>query len=173
MNFIEIAGHDDAGFAERLSCKLDDRTIAYALTVRATFDSLRQAVAQLAGLLVLASSGARSSIIDHPMLERAIAQQAEAEDLIERVKVPTPAMHHHYHLRRASAGIGRALASAANLGYRRDGAVLDQILAELREAWRELHRTTHFLPGFQVVDFGQACCAAHALRPPAAVGGAK
>ncbi len=171
MNLIELAGLDDAGFAERLSYELDDRTIAYALAVRAAFDSLRQAVAQLAGLLVLASSGARSSILDHPMLERATARRAEAEDLIERAKVPTTAIHHHHHLRCASAGIGRALALAANLSYRSDDAVLDRVLAELREAWRELHRTTQFLPGFQVVDFGQACCAAHVLRPPAALDG--
>ena len=38
MNLIELAGLDDAGFAERLSYELDDRTIAYALAVRAAFE---------------------------------------------------------------------------------------------------------------------------------------
>ena len=47
---------------------LDDRTTAYILETRRPFEDLRQVASQLAGLLVLAASGAKSAAPDHPML---------------------------------------------------------------------------------------------------------
>jgi len=145
-----------------LDNRLDDRTVAYVLKVRACFDSLRQAAGQLAGLLVLAAAGARSQILDLPMLEQTGAALHEAEAMFRSVQVPPSASHHYFHLSRAAEWIGEALQHARKGSLRNDDKVIDETLQKLRAGWQEMHFAANALPGFQVVNFSQACCAVHA-----------
>ncbi|HLH42416.1 MAG TPA: hypothetical protein VKV74_05495, partial [Bryobacteraceae bacterium] len=53
-----------------------------------------------------------------------------------------------------SAGLGAALAAA------RSELRLDPVLSPLRSAYRHLERAACELPGFEMVSFQHACCAA-------------
>lgn len=150
-----------------LSGRLDDQTVAYVMATRSCFDSLRQVAAQLAGLLVLASSGGRTTVLEIPVLDLAVRTLCEARDAILSGAVPPAASHHHLHLRRAADRLGEALATTrTRSSLRDDDPTVEAILKQLREGWQELHRAARALPGFQVVDFSQACCALHGARSP-------
>lgn len=160
---FHAAEHSDCeiDLESALSGQLDDRTLAYVLAVRPCFDALRQVAAQLAGLLVLASSGGRTTVLQIPVLDLAVDAFGEAEDTIHVVPVPPRALHYHFHLARAADRIGGALAIARSGSLRRDDDAIEGMLKLLRAGWNELHRAAQALPGFQVVDFNQACCALH------------
>src|SRR5689334_3307656 len=80
-----------------MAAEIDDATAAYVADTRAAFDGLRQAEAQLAGLMVLAAASGQA-IAGHPMLELATEAWREAADGIRSVKVPPRAHHHHAHV---------------------------------------------------------------------------
>jgi hypothetical protein len=143
---------------------LDDRTAAYILETRGSFEALRNAAAQLAGLLVLASIGTRERVLDEPILEQAESAYREAEGKLRSAVVPAAAAHHHHHLSLASEWIGEALRIARQGSLRLNEASFDRAHQTLREGWREMLSAGKALPGFQVVDFTQSCCAAHRGR---------
>jgi hypothetical protein len=140
---------------------VDDRTAAYILETRASFDALRDAAAQLAGLLVLVATGTRERVLDEPILERATTAYREAKDKLRSTKAPAPAAHHHHHLSLASEYIGEALRVARQGNLRLDASSLDRAHRVLQAGWREMLSASKCLPGFQVVDFSQSCCAPH------------
>lgn len=140
--------------------RLDEATAAYVLAMQTPFELLRQAVAQLAGVLVLAASGSRQWP-GHPMLAMAEAARREAEDAVRAAEVPAAARHHHRHLVQAAGAIAGAEGRlrGATLG-RNDEAIADG-LAAVQAACRELQWSTAALPGFAMIDLTQSCCAAH------------
>jgi hypothetical protein len=145
-----------------LDADLDDRTVAYAIAMRGSFDDLRRAAAQLAGLLVLTAAGSRQATPDHPMLVLACKTYDQAADSIRTASAPTQGEHHHRHLTRAALWIGRALTRARD-GARPAGTLdVDETLVLLRRGWQELQWTSGTLPGFEIVAFDQACCTHHA-----------
>jgi hypothetical protein len=136
---------------------LDDLTVAYILAARPEFERLRDVAAQLAGLLVLAASGAGSAAPDHPMLRSAEMLFHESTDGIRRTRTTDRARAHHAHLTQASDSLEAALAAARDrLG--RPLADLDQILTPLRAGYEHLQHAANALPGFQVVAFEHGCC---------------
>jgi hypothetical protein len=143
---------------------LDDRTAAYILKARTSFEALRNAAAQLAGLLVLASVGARERVLDEPILAQAESAYREAEEKLRSTEAPAPAAHHYHHLSLASERIGEALRIARQGSLRLNEASFDRAHQALRAGWREMLSASRALPGFQVVDFTQSCCAAHRAR---------
>jgi hypothetical protein len=148
-------------FGPELGENLVDRTAEYVLETQASFESLRRAAAQLAGLLVLASIGGRDRVLDEPILEEAMSAHREAEDKLRATPVPAAGAHHHYHLSLASERIGDALRIARQGSLRLDDASLDRTVQVLRAGWQEMLSAGKALPGFQVVDFTRSCCAAH------------
>jgi hypothetical protein len=142
---------------------IDDRTAAYITTVHPHFEDLRQASAQLAGLLVLAATGSKDASPHHPILDSAKYTCAQAVDGVKRAAsiVSEQTRPHHRHLLDASDSLHRALASAD--AWPID---VDAVLARLGAAYRHLQAASRALPGFQLVSFEQACCGlpAHALR---------
>jgi len=146
--------------------RIDDATASYVAEMRGPFQGLRQAEAQLAGLLVLAAATGQA-IAGHPMLDMAADAVAEAADGIRSIKVPPRAEHHHAHVLAALKALRLTLSAARRCLVRRDAAAIDAVLAPLREAHRHLLWATGALPGFEVVALSQACCAQHvaALRP--------
>jgi hypothetical protein len=153
-----------SAFEDLSKVELDDATAAYVLAMRNPFELLRRSTAQLAGLMVLAASGARN-VAAHPMLDLAIGAQAEAEDLVrsEDTAVPTRAEHHRLHLIRANRALAAALTAARQHVSRNDPATVDKIMAPLQVAYRELQWAAFALPGFEIVALSQGCCcAAHA-----------
>ena len=142
---------------------IDDRTAAYIVAVHPCFEDLRQAAAQLAGLLVLAATGSKDASPHHPMLETAKEACAQAVDGVKRsgAIVTDHARPHHRHLLEASDALRRALTSAD--AWPID---VDAVLAPLGIAYRHLQAASRTLPGFQMVSFEQACCglSTHTLR---------
>lgn len=135
---------------------LDDRTTRYVIEVRPHFEDLRQVAAQLAGLLVLAASGA-SAPPDHPMLAAAGRTFAAAKDGVLRTQPPARAGRHHRHVLDAVEVLGRALA-----GMRESpgpAADVDRVLPPLRLAYARLREAADSLPGFELVSFDRGCCA--------------
>ena len=131
-------GADMAGpAADHRTAALDDATLAYVTAMRLPFDLLRQAAAQIAGVLVLAAAAGRGAA-GHPMLDLANAARLEANDAVLGTTPPARGAHHHHHLARAGSAIGAAL-DAARLHLRAaDEAGLDAALRPLRAGYREL-----------------------------------
>ena len=131
---------------------LDDATVAYILETRKCFEDLRHVAAQLAGLLVLEASGARSELPYHPMLAAAEELYRGAEQQIQRASVSARAERHHRHLAEAASAVGQALRAA------HQSPAVDPILVPLRAAYAHLQSTAGELPGFEMVALGQGCC---------------
>jgi hypothetical protein len=141
--------------------EIDDATTAYVLAIRPAFNLVREGISQLAGLMVLATVGARNEAA-HDILERICHEQAEARDIIRRQAVPNRALHHHRHLAQAGKGLDRSLKAAAMGINRADPASGETIMKPLRAAYQHLQWATGALPGFEVVALSQGCCSAHA-----------
>jgi hypothetical protein len=152
---------------DELARSLDDATVAYVLATRQAFDGLRRAASQLAGLLALAASGAKSITQEHAMLEAARQARAEAIDAIASATVPARARHHHRHLSEAAQVIGIALqqAGASMHHYAAGRRDVDAALAPLRAGYRHLQWAAAALPGFELIDFQNACCAVPGQEP--------
>jgi hypothetical protein len=146
-------------------CVIDDATVAYILNVRPHFENLRQVAAQLAGVLVLAATGARSAAPDHPMLHSAEQLFQESADGIRRARATGRALLHHQHLTQAAASIETALSNARDRLGRSNGRVdLDPVLTPLKVGYAHLQDAASALPGFEMVAFDQGCCGG--LRSP-------
>ncbi|HVY98847.1 MAG TPA: hypothetical protein VHA35_05060 [Dongiaceae bacterium] len=145
--------------------RIDDATAAYVAAMRAPFEGLRQAEAQLAGLMVLAAASGQA-VAGHPMLEMAAEAVREASDGVRAARVPPRARHHHVHVLRALEEIEIAVAAARRCLVRRDEKAVAAAIAPLRSAHRHLIWATGALPGFEIVALSQACCAQHAALPP-------
>lgn len=140
---------------------LDDTTLAYIEAAEACFEDLRQAIAQMAGLLLLAASGSRSAGPHHPMVAMAAERLAAAREATFRLEPRGPRpRHHHQHLVAASDALVDVLTSLRTAPLGHDGTALPS--KQLASAWEELGAASRALPGFDLVDFGQACCAQHA-----------
>jgi hypothetical protein len=137
---------------------LDEATLSYVLAARPAFELLRQTASQLAALLILAAAGGRSAQ-DNPVFARACAGQAEARDLIGALRPGRHGAHHYRHLKACAEAVGAACQEASLHLHKGHG---QQALARLREGLQHLHFAAAALPGFEVVAFGQSCCAAHA-----------
>jgi hypothetical protein len=140
--------------------EIDDETVAYIIEQRRYFEDLRQIAAQLAGLLVLSASGARSATPDHPMLESAEQLFHEAADGVRRARAPVRARPHHHHLLQALSGLGSALLESRRRFACADAAEgLDCVMGPLRAGYAHLQEAANALPGFELIAFDQGCCA--------------
>jgi len=155
-------GCDDAACdAGQLVTELDDKTISYVLETRPYFEDLRQSISQIAGLLVLATAGAKSVTQDHAMLEAARDACKRALDGIRSTRPTARATHHHRHLLEAAQDLGLAISRSG------DGLHLtstdrhrnENVFGPLEAAYRNLGWATRTLPGFEILSFDQACCA--------------
>lgn len=145
---------------DTLSPDIDPRLFDYVVAAQGRFDGLRQCAAQIAGLLVLAAAGGRTEP-GHPMLGLAHNVHATAADATYAARVPPGAEHHHRHMTAAAKALAAALkAMPDTLAKRREGAI-DKAFRLLQAGYRELQNASRCLPGFEIVDFEQGCCAEH------------
>jgi hypothetical protein len=143
--------------------RLDDRTVAYVLDMHPHFDALRQAISQIAGMLVLAAAGAKSVTQDHVMFAAAAEAQRRTLDGIRAARPSARARHHHRHLLDAAEHLGLAIATAGEtLHIAAGGQRLSGVYAPLQAAYRHLQWAAGALPGFEILSFDQACCAPQA-----------
>ena len=135
---------------------IDDATATYILENQKCFEDLKQVASQLAGLLVLAASGSKEAVPDHPMLDAAGELFREADHALQRARPTERARRHYDHLARSSSAIGVALKEA------RVGLNVDRILIPLRAGYSELEQAADALPGFEKVSYERACCGGRA-----------
>jgi len=129
---------------------------------------LQQVLTQVAGYSLMLMTSSRPA----PQLEGAIsmarASADRAYDRARALRAPASAVHHQHHLLKASEATCSAFVAAETCAApgASDGD-RDALSRALRQATRHLQTTTRLLPGFEMVDFGQACCAmyATAIRP--------
>jgi hypothetical protein len=141
--------------------EVDDATASYVAELRGPFELLRQAEAQLAGLIVLATVSGQA-IAGHPMLDLVVEAIRAAEDGVRAVKVPVRAGHHHVHVLKAMRAIHAATEAARRCLMRGDDRAIDAVLGPLRAAHQHLLWAAGALPGFEIVALSQSCCAQHA-----------
>jgi hypothetical protein len=132
--------------------QIDDATATYILETRKCFEDLRQVAAQIAGVLVLAAAGGKSATPDHPMLAAAAELHRTAFDELRRIRPTERARQHHHCLTQAADDLAVALAASHRIE-------VDPILLPVRAAYAHLQRASDTLPGFEMVAFGQGCCA--------------
>ncbi len=147
--------------------ELTHRTLAYVVESRPLHDRLNLILTQAAGYSLLAMTAGR----EPPMLDAPVAlARAElrlARDGLAALRVPGAAAHHFHHVAAAAGAIERSLALLTACPRTRDDELGRAALARcLRVATEHLRAATRLLPGFEMVDARQACCAAHANAAP-------
>lgn len=143
-----------------INADTEDGSVAYAIGIQLPFERLRNAAAQLAGVLILATTGNRSASPDHPIVAVAADNHRRAIDGMSAVKVPEGSRHRHLHMVRASSLIAGAVVKFKSVATR-NGSNVDAALALLVRGWSELRLASASLPGCEIVDLKQACCAEH------------
>jgi hypothetical protein len=143
---------------------VDGAIAAYIAEMRQSFECLRQAEAQLAGLLVLAAASGQA-IADHPMLELVSGSLEEAVDGVRSIHAPEAGRQHHAHILHAVRALRLALDAARRCLRRHDEKAVARALAPLRVGHQHLVWATLALPGLEVVKLSDACCAQHAHPP--------
>jgi len=145
---------------DRLTAKMDDKSLRYLLAVHPAFDSFRTAASQLAGLLVLVAAGAKGGAPDRAMLNAATLAHAEAADRLRGLAATERVRHLHYHLCEAAQGIGAALAAAKRQAQAAPRAFdVSAVFDPLCAAYRQLQFASRLAPGFPLVDTRDSCCA--------------
>jgi hypothetical protein len=125
-------------------------------------------MAQLAGFALLLATRRSRPSLQPPPIDLAEARAAEAAEMLRGLRPPGEAAHHFHHLAAAADAVGRAVRGAlACSTARSDENDRDELLRALGAAAAHLRVTARLLPGFELVDLRQACCAAHAA--PAAL----
>lgn len=141
----------------------EQATLRYLAAARQVHDELRQTLTQVAGYALLLMTSSRSPALAEAALHSAEAAAESAADNIRALQVPHGAEHHHHHLHGASLALGNACKAARVCAS--PGAVdreRDVLIDMLRGAVEDLRAVSRSIPGFEAVNFGQACCALHA-----------
>jgi hypothetical protein len=118
---------------------------------------LRRGLIQLSGFLLKRTIGGPRAIVDYEHVDVARERIREAAEGLRRLRAPMRAAHHQRHLTAALVALESALAAALSTTDR-DGDALFHFIEEAERHLRVVGRTT---PGFEAVDFRQACCAMH------------
>jgi hypothetical protein len=140
--------------------EIDDTTATYVLEHSKHFEDLRHVTGQLAGLLVLAATGATLAVPDHPLLETAEQLLRDAVKGFRGARVTIRARQHHQCVLHAASALRRALdAARARPGHPGGHRDLDPILTPLRAGYAHLQRAADSLPGFEMIAFDRGCCA--------------
>lgn len=144
-----------------------DDMVAYIEAMQPLHADLQRVLTQAAGysLLVL-TLGGRVALADVPVIA-ARGALATVRSQLDGVRVPVSARQHHDHVSAASVAIHRALGFLETcLHSSADDDARGELTRALRIATDHLRVGTKLLPGFELVDLSQACCAAHAARSP-------
>jgi hypothetical protein len=144
--------------------RADQVVLRYVAAARPVQQLISDTLTQVAGFaLLLMTSRNRASLAEGALAsarEAAMRASEEARALV----VPEIAAHHHHHLRAAAAALLQACVATLDCLRVDASGQSDALVRTLRSSSDHLRTTARLLPGFELVDFGQACCAAHAPR---------
>jgi hypothetical protein len=150
-----------------LICVAEDQIHAqcfsYTMATRPLHERLRAVLTQLSGLSLLVILRRVGAFDVEAPLRLAGDELADVLDALRDIEVPEEARHHHHHMLIGTRAIGRVHAlvvTATGVGLGDSGR--RELSTVLSEAADQLRHATRALPGFEMVDFRQSCCAAHA-----------
>jgi hypothetical protein len=139
-----------------------DPLARYISEAQPLHDLLRRGLLQLSGFLLKRTIAGARAILDYEPIERAREQIREAADGLRSLRTASGAVHHRGHLLAALVALESALAAALSKTDE-DGDALFHFIQEAELHLRTVGRAT---PGFETIDFKQACCAMHDVRAP-------
>lgn len=142
--------------------------LQYILNAKPLHERLQRILTQIAGFsLLLMMGGARPPTLDVPVALAADELRLSREQL-RALRVPPAASHHYYHIMQAVTAVDRGIDLVwLCLRPHQNDADRAALTRWLRIASEHLRAAGRLLPGFEMVDLRQACCAAHseAERP--------
>ena len=141
---------------------LADPLARYMCEAQPLHDLLRRGLIQLSGFLLKRTIAGRRTIVDYEPAEAARERIREAAEGLQSLRAPMEAAHHRSHLIAALSALESALAAALSATDEEGDALFHFI----EEAERHLRVVGRAMPGFETVDFRQACCAMLDVRPP-------
>ena len=141
---------------------LTDPVARYIREAAPVHDLLRRGLIQLSGYLLKRTIAGQSGFVDCEPVDAARERIAEAADGLKGLRAPTGAIHHQSHLVAALVALESGLAAALSKTDRQGDALFHFV----QEAERHLRAVGRATPGFETVDFRQACCAMHDVRAP-------
>jgi hypothetical protein len=139
-----------------------DPLARYVSEAQPLHDLLRRGLIQLSGFLLKRTIAGSRAIVDYEPVEGARGQIREAAERLRRLRAPTGAAHHQGHLVAALAALESGVAAGLSTTDR-DGDALFRFVQESERHLRAVGRAT---PGFETVDFKQACCAMQGVGAP-------
>jgi uncharacterized membrane protein YccC len=125
-------------------------------------DLLRRGLIQLSGFLLKRTIVSQSAFVDYEPVEAARERICEAAEGLRSLRSPNGAAHHWGHLVAALTALENALAAALSTTDQNGDALFHFV----QEAERHLRTVGRATPGFETVDFRQACCAMGGVGPP-------
>jgi hypothetical protein len=146
--------------------RLADASLRYVLACQPLHERLRDAATQLGGLSLMVMLRRDGGVDRATPLRDLTAGLDATSDALAAIRVPAAAAHHAHHMIEATAAlrsVARLLAPGAA-----DEAARAGISIALRSATDHLRFAARALPGFEMVDLTQSCCAAHAAALPPA-----
>jgi hypothetical protein len=139
-----------------------DPLARYISEAQPLHDLLRRGLIQLSGFLLKRTIAGPRAIVDYEPVEAARERIREAADGLRNLRAPTGAVHHRGHLLAALVALENALAAALST-IDPDGDALFHFIQESERHLRAVGRAT---PGFEALDFRQACCAMQGAGAP-------
>jgi hypothetical protein len=136
---------------------LADPLARYLCEAQPLHDLLRRGLIQLSGFLLKRTIAGSRTIVDYSPVDAARERICEAAEGLTGLSAPTSAAHHWGHLIAALSALQSALAAALS-PTDKEGDALFHFVEEAERHLRAVGRAT---PGFETVDFRQACCAMH------------
>lgn len=135
-----------------------------ALALRG-FDGLKYAASMLAGALVLALTNAHRRFHDLELAHKALDEIERAEAVIFGIKVPERSLHYHFHLTEALRILREVATKLSEIHTFSHSPDIDAARLELGRGLEELQHASRNVPGFEMVDLSQSCCALYARLP--------
>jgi hypothetical protein len=137
--------------------------LRYMADCRHVQSELTQVLTQMAGFALLLTTRRTSLSLWSGPLQLAGDRMKEAMQALRLLHAPSEAAHHYHHLTEAAEAIEAGVGVARRCLTRgADDTDRDMLTRLLRSATDHLRVTASLLPGFELVDLGQACCAFHA-----------
>lgn len=141
----------------------EQATLRYLADARQVHDDLRATLTQIAGYALLLMTSTGRPTLAEGAIRGAEAAAAKSREQVRALQVPQFAAHHHHHLGIASEALNQAcIAALVCAGPGATDSERDTLIAALQGAVDNLRAVSQLVPGFETVNFGQACCALHA-----------
>jgi hypothetical protein len=143
------------GFPGRLR-QDEEPLLRYVLDARPVQEQLQQALMLLSGFTLLRVTSQPNSRIDDEPVRTTCKFLIAVHEHMGALRIPQAAVHHHHHLRGAESALRLAVAATS---LTMDSG--DQVYRALVAAVKHLRSSNRLLPGFEMVDLAQSCCAEH------------